>query len=73
MKIWNGVRATGKWSVSDQGAVCWHVPGWGKTPCESYYYKGEELMAIFEGVHSKASKHRGQHDRLFLTRGVLQS
>ena len=30
-------------------------------------------MAIFEGVHSKASKHRGQHDRLFLTRGVLQS
>ena len=37
MKIWNGVRATGKWSVSDEGAVCWHVPGWGKTPCESYY------------------------------------
>ena len=21
------------------------------------YYKGEELMVIFEGVHSKASKH----------------
>jgi len=57
MKIWNGVRATGIWSVSDEGAVCLHVPGWGKTPCESYYYKGKELMAIFEGVHSKASKH----------------
>ena len=57
IKIWNGVRGTGTWSVSDEGAVCWHVPGWGKTPCESYYYKGEELMAIFEGVHSKASKH----------------
>ena len=56
IKIWNGVRGTGTWSVSDEGAVCWHVPGWGKTPCESYYYKGEELMAIFEGVHSKASK-----------------
>ena len=57
IKIWNGVRGTGTWSVSKEGAVCWHVPGWGKTPCESYYYKGEELMAIFEGVHSKASKH----------------
>jgi hypothetical protein len=57
MKIWNGVRGTGTWSVSDEGAVCWHVPGWGKTPCESYYYKGEKLMVIFEGLHSKASKH----------------
>ncbi len=57
MKIWNGVRGTGTWSVSDEGAVCWQVPGWGKTPCEFYYYKGEELMVIFEGVHSKASKH----------------
>ncbi len=35
----------------------WQVPGWGKTPCEFYYYKGEELMVIFEGVHGKASKH----------------
>ena len=57
MKIWNGIRGTGTWSVSNEGAVCWHVPGWGKTPCESYYYKGEELMTIFEGVHSKASNH----------------
>ena len=57
IKIWNGVRGTGTWSVSKEGAVCWDVPGWGKTPCESYYYKGEELMTIFEGVHSKASKH----------------
>ncbi|MDP7518442.1 MAG: hypothetical protein QGI17_15170, partial [Arenicellales bacterium] len=56
IKIWNGVRGTGTWSVSDEGAVCWHVPGWGKTPCKSYYYKGEELMSIFEGVHSKANK-----------------
>lgn len=57
MKIWNGIRGTGTWSVSNEGAVCWHVPGWGKTPCESYYYKGQELMTIFEGVHSKASNH----------------
>ena len=57
MKIWNGVRGTGTWSVSDEGAVCWHVPGWGETPCEVYYYNGDELMVIFEGTHSKASKH----------------
>ena len=24
-KIWNGVRATGRWSVTEEGAVCWHV------------------------------------------------
>ncbi len=57
IKIWNGVRGTGTWTVSKEGAVCWHVPGWGKTPCESYYYKDEGLMAIFEGVHKIASKH----------------
>jgi hypothetical protein len=57
MKIWNGVRGTGTWSVSDEGAVCWHVPGWGETPCEVYYYNGDELMVILEGTHSKASKH----------------
>ena len=54
MKIWNGVRATGTWSVSDKGAVCWYVPGWGITPCESYYFKGEELMAVYNGVNSRA-------------------
>ena len=57
MKIWNGVRATGTRSASDEGAVCWHVPGWGITPCESYYFKGDELMAVYNGMHSKADKH----------------
>ena len=28
-KIWNGVRGTGSWSVNADGAVCWHIPGWG--------------------------------------------
>lgn len=54
-KIWDGIRASGRWSVNDEGAVCWHVPGWGPTPCESYYYKGEQLMAVFNGRHDKAA------------------
>ena len=56
-KIWNGVRGTGSWSVNADGAVCWHIPGWGPTPCESYYFKGEKLMAVFKGRHSTAAEH----------------
>ena len=55
-KIWNGVRGTGTWSVSEEGAVCWQVPGWGITPCESYYYNDDELMAVVKGEHSKANE-----------------
>ena len=56
-KIWNGVSATGSWSVNEEGAVCWHIPGWGPTPCESYYLKGEQLMAVFKDKHSTAARH----------------
>ena len=56
-KIWGGVQAQGTWSVNDKGAVCWHIPGWGPTPCQSYYYKGEALMSVFNGKHDKASEH----------------
>ena len=56
-KTWDGVHGTGKLSVSEQGAVCWLIPGWGVTPCERYYYKGEKLIAVFKGLHSEAAKH----------------
>lgn len=55
--IWNGVRQTGTWSVNDAGAVCWHVAGWGPTPCESYYYEDGSLMAIFNNQVSAAGEH----------------
>jgi hypothetical protein len=56
-KIWNGVPGTGSWSVNEEGAVCWQIPGWGPTPCEFYYLKGEELMAVFKDKHSVAAEH----------------
>ena len=56
-KIWDGVRGTGTWSVNEHGAVCWDIPGWGVTPCESYYYRGEELTAVFNGNHRPAEEH----------------
>ncbi len=55
--IWNGVRQTGTWSVNDEGAVCWHIAGWGPTPCESYYYEDGNLMAIFNNKASAAAEH----------------
>ena len=57
VKIWNGIRATGRWSVTNEGAVCWHIPGWGVTPCESYYFNGDELMVVNNEIHSKAAEH----------------
>ena len=56
-KIWDGVRGTGTWSITDEGAVCWHIPGWGPTPCESYYYQGDELAVVVDGRHGKAFEH----------------
>ncbi len=56
-KIWDGVRASGSWRVNEAGAVCWSIPGWGPTPCESYYYRGDELMAVFDGRRSGGGQH----------------
>jgi len=57
VKTWDGVRSEGRWRVDDQGAVCWEIPGWGPTPCESYYYKGDVLMTVFNQKHQQASEH----------------
>tara|TARA_Y100000588_G_scaffold340455_1_gene383830 strand:+ start:400 stop:1113 length:714 start_codon:yes stop_codon:yes gene_type:complete len=56
-KIWDGVRGRGTWFVNDDGAVCWQIPGWGPTPCEVYYYRGEELAVVVDGKHGKATEH----------------
>jgi hypothetical protein len=56
-KIWDGVRGVGSWSVTDAGAVCWHIPGWGVTPCQSYYYNGDVLMAIYNDQREQAHAH----------------
>ena len=56
--LWNGVREDGTWEVNDDGAVCWQVPSWGKTPCESYYRGEGGLMAIYGSEESPASEHR---------------
>jgi hypothetical protein len=56
--IWDGEKETGKWEVTDEGAICWLVPSWGNEPCESYYMGPAGLMAIYKGKESSASVHR---------------
>jgi hypothetical protein len=56
--LWDGEKETGKWKVTDEGAVCWIVPSWGQEPCESYYMGPEGLMAVYKGKESLASEHR---------------
>ena len=56
--LWDGVREDGTWEVNDEGAVCWKVPSWGNTPCESYYRGKEGLIAIYGSEESPASEHR---------------
>ena len=59
---WEGEEETGKWSVTDEGAVCWHVPSWGYTLCESYFIGPDGLMAVYKGEVSQADNHReGNH------------
>jgi len=56
---WNGVLKTGTWRVTDEGAVCWEIVGWGPTPCEQYFYKKEGgiLWARHRGKDVGAAKH----------------
>ncbi len=56
--IWDGYKEPGKWTVDDKGGVCWHVPSWGKSPCEYYFDGPEGLMAIYKGEESLAAEHR---------------
>lgn len=56
--LWDGEKETGKWSVTDKGALCWHIPSWGNSPCESYFMGVEGLMSIYKGKEDNASEFR---------------
>ncbi|MCP4472268.1 MAG: DUF995 domain-containing protein [Gammaproteobacteria bacterium] len=54
--IWDGAKEGGKWSVTDEGALCWHVPSWGSGPCESYFMGADGLMSVYKGEEGEASE-----------------
>jgi hypothetical protein len=54
--IWDGAMESGKWSVNDKGALCWHVPSWGSGPCESFYMGPEGLMSVYKGKEGPADE-----------------
>jgi len=56
--LWDGEKETGKWSVTDKGALCWHVPSWGSGPCESFYMGAEGLMSVYKGKEEPADELR---------------
>lgn len=58
MTLWEGTKEAGKWSVDDKGGICWHVPSWGKTPCEYYFEGPDGLTAVYQGEESPAVEHR---------------
>jgi len=58
MTLWDGVKEGGKWTVDEKGGICWHVPSWGKSPCEYYFDGPDGLMAVYKGEESPAVEHR---------------
>ena len=56
--LWGGEKETGKWSVTDKGALCWHVPRWGNGPCESFYMGPEGLVSVYKGKEDPADELR---------------
>ena len=60
--VWDGVKESGKWSVNDKGALCWHIPSWGGGPCEQFYMGTEGLMSVYKGKEDLADELReGNH------------
>lgn len=53
---WNGVRQRGRWSVDDEGGVCWHVAAWGVEPCRYYYLEDGVLMSLHKGLARRAEE-----------------
>ncbi len=56
--VWDGVKESGKWSVTDKGALCWHIPSWGKSPCESYFMGPDGLVSVYKGKEGLADELR---------------
>ncbi len=53
---WNGVHHQGRWSVDDDGGVCWHVTAWGIEPCRYYFYQDGVLMSLYKGLVQRAEE-----------------
>lgn len=47
--VWESVKESGKWTVNDTGGLCWHIPSWGRQPCEQYFMGPEGLMSVYKG------------------------
>lgn len=56
--LWDGEKESGKWSVNDKGALCWHVPSWGSGPCQSFYMGPDGLMSVYKGKEEPAEELR---------------
>ena len=54
--VWNGVRQSGRWSVDEEGGVCWHVAAWGVEPCRYYYVEDGVLMSLYKGLARRAEE-----------------
>ena len=52
--VWDGVKESGKWSVNDDGQLCWHIPSWGNGPCEGYFMGADGLMSVYKGKEAAA-------------------
>jgi hypothetical protein len=57
--LWDGEKESGKWSVTDEGALCWHIPSWGSGPCESFFMSADgTLMSVYKGKEEPADELR---------------
>ena len=60
--IWDGEKETGKWSVTEEGALCWHIPSWVSGPCEAFYMGPAGLVSVYKGSENPADELReGNH------------
>ncbi len=58
--LWDGVREGGRWSVTENGALCWNVSSWGTIECESYFHVGSQVMYRYYGETGAVSeRHEG--------------
>lgn len=54
--LWDGIREEGRWSVTENGALCWHVASWGTIECESYFHVGNNVMYRYYGETGAVSE-----------------
>tara|TARA_B100000686_G_scaffold294062_1_gene324014 strand:+ start:485 stop:1216 length:732 start_codon:yes stop_codon:yes gene_type:complete len=54
--LWDGAREGGTWSVTSNGALCWHVASWGELECEAYFHVGNDVMYSYYGETGLASE-----------------